>query len=119
MGFLFKKTKDGIGDLIKDGLGIAKEAVTDKDKAIELQVKLELARAQLMLSGPGTSITKITICALVALVVGTGTWVFLTGGNIEGFKNYALAVTPLIGLLIGVYGTKGGKVFTNGGSGGR
>lgn len=96
--------KEALGAINK-GLDIGKEVATDKDKLNDLMYTLETARAQLLLGGSGQSVTKITICGLVSLVVGTGTWMFLTGGNMALFKDYALAVTPLIGLLIGAYGS--------------
>ena len=69
--------------MIGQGLDIVDQAVTDKDKFNELKYTLAKAQAQLMMSGPGQSITKITICVLVSLVVGSGTWVFLKGGDME------------------------------------
>jgi hypothetical protein len=62
-----------------------------------------MIQAQSMLSGAGASVTKYTICFLVALVVGSGTWVFVTGGDMQAFKDYALAVVPVIGILTGSY----------------
>jgi hypothetical protein len=98
---IIKKT---IG-LIDKGLDIGKEAVTDKDKLNELQYTLQTVRAQLLLSGSGQSITKITICALVSLVVGVLSWTFmLHPENMQNAINYAQSVTPIIGILIGVYG---------------
>jgi len=92
-----------IRELAKDALEIGKEVATDKDKLNELQYKLAMIQAQSMLSGPGQSITKITICFLVSVVVCIGAWVFITDGNIADFKDFALAVVPVIGILTGSY----------------
>ena len=92
-------------DTLKNISEIGKEAVTDKDKLNELQYSIEELRTQLLLSGSGQSITKITICGLVSLVVGVLSWTFLLHPeNMQNAINYAQAVTPIIGILIGVYG---------------
>lgn len=91
--------------MIGQGLDIVDQAVTDKDKFNELKYTLAKAQAQLMMSGPGQSITKITICVLVSLVVGSGTWVFVTGGDMAAFRDYALTVVPAISILTGGYVT--------------
>lgn len=97
----------GVKDLIGQGLEIVDQAVTDKDALNKLKYTLAQAQAQLMLGGSGFPITKYTICLLVAIVVGTGTWVFITGDadGMETFKDYALAVVPVIGILTGSYVT--------------
>ena len=94
-----------VKELIGQGLEIVDQAVTDKDALNKLKYTLAQAQAQLMLSSPGSSITKYTICFLVSLVVGSGTWVFVTGGDMEAFRSYALAVVPIIGILTGSYVT--------------
>ena len=94
-----------IRELAKDAMNLGAEAITDKDKFNELQYKLAMIQAQSMLTGPGQSITKMTICFLVSLVVGSGTWVFVTGGNMQSFRDYALAVVPIISILTGSYVT--------------
>ena len=98
------RIKEVIGILNK-GADILDQAVTDKDKLNELNHTLETVRAQLLLSGKGQSVTKITICGLVAMVVGTLTWTFLFHPeNMEMAINYSLAVTPIITVLTGAYG---------------
>lgn len=112
MGWLDKISKN-----ISEGLNIADEAVTDKDELNKLKHTLTKARMELLYKGKGASITKITICILVSIVVCMGTLVFtlqsLTGqlesGTMEAFKDYALAVTPILGILVGSYA--GGSSF--------
>ena len=94
-----------VRQLVSESLEIADQVATDKDKLNELKYTLAKAQAQLMMSGPGQSITKITICFLVSLVVGSGTWVFVTGGDMQAFRDYALAVVPIISILTGSYVT--------------
>lgn len=115
---LIKRLRNGksvlstINKAIDQGSAIAKEAIVDKDKFIALEHDLQKIRAELLLSGLGSSITKYTICGLVSLVVGILSWVFLfKSANMLHAVAYAAGVTPLIGILIGVYGTKGGKTF--------
>ena len=94
-----------VGSIIDKGVEIADQAVVDKDKLNELKYTLEKARAELLLGGKGQSVTKITICALVSLVVGVLSWTFmLHPENMQNAINYAQSVTPIIGILIGVYG---------------
>ena len=112
MGLFSKIIAKKAGGIIDKGLDIAKEAVVDKDAYYKLEHGLNQMRTELLLSGSGASITKITICGLVTLVVGIGSYVFLkTPEAMESFKDYALAVTPMIGMLIGVYGS--GRAFKN------
>lgn len=100
MGFFNKVT-----DIVEKGVGIIDQAVEDKDKANELKYDLAKTANINMLTGGGTSITKITICFLVGIVVLVGTYVFLVNPEkMEDFKDYAFAVTPLIGILVGAYG---------------
>jgi len=95
-----------IAELADKGLDIADQAVTDKDKLNELKYKMEEIRATALLTGKGQSITKITICGLVTLVVGVLSWVFLMHPeNMAEAIRYSTAATPIIGVLIGVYGT--------------
>jgi type II secretory pathway component PulF len=59
-----------------------------------------------MLTGTGASITKVTICILVGIVTLIGGYIFLfQPARIAEYKDYALSVTPLIGILIGGYAT--------------
>lgn len=98
---------------LENASNIANKVVVDKDKALELNTELQKIRAGLLLSGKGASITKITICGLVTLVTLVGSYVFLTTPtdsiNMVMFKDYALSITPVIGLLIGAY--SGGKTI--------
>jgi len=96
--------------LADKGIEIADKAIIDKDKKIELEKALETLKVQLLLSGKGAGVTKITICALVSTVVLTGTICFITGQDMTAFKDYAMSVTPVIATLIGIYGA--GKAIT-------
>lgn len=109
---LFKGLK-AIGkltDLADKGLDIADQAVIDKDKQIELKATLQTLRANLLLSGQGGSITKATICGLISAVVLTGLAKFwFSPVDMVNFRDLVLSVTPVIGILIGAYGT--GSMF--------
>ena len=114
---LFKAGKKLL-DIVDKGVNIADKAVADKTKVIELQNTLQKVRAQLMLSGKGESITKITICGLVSLVVGVLSWTFIFHpDNMQMAINYSVAVTPLIAMLTGAYttGTTLSRKWKNGG----
>ena len=113
----------GVKDLIGKGLDIVDQVATDKDALYKLKYTLAQAQAQLMLSGKGAPITKITICGLVSLVVGTGAYVFLrivefllasgiTTENIElvkvlmgTYSDFAIPAVALIGLITGGFVT--------------
>jgi len=102
---LFKAGK-AIAKLADKGLDIADQAIVDKDKANALRAHLAEIRAQALLTGAGQSVTKITICGLVSLVVGVLSWTFIFHPeNMAQAIQYSTAVTPSIGLLIGAYTT--------------
>lgn len=99
-----------INKAIDQGSAIAKEAILDKDKYYALQHELQKIRATLLLSGKGASFTKFTICFLVSAIVVTALVKFwIEPGAMAEFKDLAISVTPLLGILIGAYGT--GKAF--------
>jgi hypothetical protein len=101
---LFKGLKR-VADLADKGLDLADQAITDKDLLNKLHYDLIKKRAEFLLSGSGASITKITICALVSLLVAVGCIVFFRmPADMVRYKDFILSVTPLIGILIGVYG---------------
>ncbi len=109
-----------ITQTIENASAIAKKVVVDKDKALELDASLQKIRMELLHSGKGASITKITICGLVTLVVGIISFKFVTASSttegaisiaMTAARDYAISVTPLIAILIGIYGTKGGKTL--------
>jgi hypothetical protein len=90
--------------VVEKGVGIIDQAVIDKDRANELKADLVKSIAENMLTGKGSSVTKITICGLVAIVVIAGTYTFLFHPqNITVFKDYALFSASLIGMLTGAY----------------
>jgi len=112
MGLLNKGAEKGI-DVVRDVVGVIDQAVLDKDKAYELKVDLVKTFIGGMLTGKGSSVTKYTICGLVILVVGALTYAFMFNpDSIERAVQYALSVTPVIGILTGAYLT-GTTVQTN------
>jgi hypothetical protein len=95
-----------ITGIVDKSVEIIDQAVLDKDRANELKTDLVKSVATLMLSGKGASVTKVTICGLITIVTLIGAYIFLfKPGDIAGYKDYALAVTPLIGILVGAYAT--------------
>lgn len=93
-------------DTVNKGVGIIDKTVVDQDKALELKAELINTISQYMLTGKGESITKITICGLVAIIILTGTYTFLFNpANIPQFKDYALFSGTLIGIITGAYVT--------------
>jgi len=95
-----------ISGIVNKGAGIIDELVLDKDKALELKVDLAKSVAEKMLTDKGSSVTKVTINCLVAIVTMVGVFVFIfRPEEIERYKDLALFVTPLIGMLIGGYAT--------------
>ena len=105
---LFKSLRalKNVTGLVDKGLDIAKEAVIDKDKQIELKATLQTLRAKLLLSGKGGSITKITISVLVSLLVAVGVLKFWFDPTaMADYRDLILSVTPVLGILIGAYGT--------------
>jgi len=96
----------GLLGLFKKGVDVIDQVVEDKDKANELKTDLAKSTASLMLTGHGASVTKITICGLITIIVLIGCGVFIfKPDSMNDFKDFALAITPLIGILIGAYGT--------------
>ena len=95
-----------ITGIVDKGVEIIDQAVLDKDKANEINTDLVKSVAALLLSGKGSSITKVTICVLIGFVTILGGYVFLFHPeNIENYKDYSLMITPLIGILVGGYAT--------------
>ena len=94
-----------ISDRAEQALNIADQAVIDQDKLNELKFNLHQIIATSMLTGKGASITKITICGLVSFVVISVIIKWLLTGNVDGAMQLLPLVTPLIGMLIGAYGT--------------
>lgn len=94
------------GRIVEKGVSIIDQAVLDKDEANRLKADLIKTISTNMLTGKGASITKVTICGLVAVVVISGTYTFLFHpANIPQFKDYALFSGTLIGMLTGAYAT--------------
>ena len=113
-----KSLANAVDNLSDAGAVMMKEGSIDRDKLFELQKNIEMVRAQAMLMADSKiSITKTTICALVSLIVGIGAYKYLYAtpdtihAVMQGFRDFAMAVTPVLGILIGAYGT--GKMFNN------
>lgn len=101
-----------VDKVIESTAEIVKETTIDRDKFFQLEHDLQKIRAELLLGGPGQSVTKFTICGLVVWVVGVLSYVFLNNpDNMKHALIFSGAVSPLIGFLMGIYGTKGGKTF--------
>jgi len=94
-----------ISNRAEQALNIADQAVIDQDKLNELKFNLHQIIATSMLTGKGASITKITICGLVSFVVISVMIKWLLTGTVDGAMQLLPLVTPLIGMLIGAYGT--------------
>jgi hypothetical protein len=91
-------------DLAGKGASLIDQAIIDKDLANQLKSDLMSKMTELMLTGKGASVTKITICGLVAVVVLSGTYTFLFNpGNFQNFKDYALFSASIIGMITGAY----------------
>jgi hypothetical protein len=100
MGWLKKDPTE----ILDHGLGILDQAVTDKDKLLEMKFELMKSFGQAMLTGKGESITKVTICGLTIVVVLIGAWVFLfRPAIIASYKDFAIFSGSLIMGLGGYY----------------
>jgi len=101
-----------VGKKIDKALDIVDQIVPDADARIKIRAELETMRAELMLSGKGAQVTKYTICFLVSLVVSCLCYGFMIDPSLmKNALDFSLAATPLIAVLIGVYG--GGRAFKN------
>ena len=97
---------------IDKGLEIIDQVVPDVDARIKIHAELDTVRAGLMLSGKGAWVTKSTICFLVSMVVGCLCYGFMLDPSLmKNALDFSRAATPLIAVLIGVYG--GGKALKN------
>ena len=88
-----------ISDRAKQGLDIAKEAVTDKDALNQLKYHLAETAINALYTGKGSSVTKIVTVGLIAIISLTALvkWVF------QGGSLYEVLLGP--GMLITAYGT--------------
>jgi len=89
------------GGLLDKGLGVIDQLVIDEDKKNELRYALYMKYADVMFTGPGSKITKYTLCFLVASVVWAILYTFLTGGNVDHVIAVAGACSGVIGLMTG------------------
>ena len=92
-----------ISDRAKQGLEIAAEAVTDKDKLNELKYRLAETAINALYTGKGSSVTKIVSVVLVAII----TLAALTKWIMDGGSLYEVFIGP--GMLITGYGA--GKII--------
>ena len=109
---LIEKIVESVANLIGKSMDLADQAIEDKDKKNELKyslkeaiLKLEEIKLQALSTGKGSSITKVTICGLVAFIVGSVFVKWLITSDLTGVQNVVPVITPLIGMLIGSYGT--------------
>jgi hypothetical protein len=112
MGLIFNRGAgiEAITGSINNINNTVAEAIEDKDLRNKLQAEIMKTRMQLLNVGPGSSITKITICGLVTVLVFIGCFKFLVQPeDMVHYNDFLLSVTPLIGILIGAYGA--GSVF--------
>ena len=99
-----------VDKVIEHTAEIVKETTIDRDKVFQLDHELQKIRAELLLSGRGGSITKITICGLVSATVVTALAKFwIDPAAMTQFKDLAISITPILTILIGAYGT--GKII--------
>ncbi len=90
---------------INKGIDLADQFVEDKDRKNELIAELQKIKLQTLFTGKGSSVTKITICALVAIIT-VGVFIkWFTTGDIADVHQLLYGV----GMLIGAYG--GGKTI--------
>ena len=92
---------------LNKGLDTIDKAVIDQDLKNQLQHDIVMKYADVMFRGPGSKITKWTLCFLVTSVVWTILYTFMTGGKMDGVLAVSAACSGVIGLMTGgfAYGT--------------
>ena len=104
---LIEKGIDTLGKITN----IVDQAVEDKDLANRLKYGFAETLVSSLFTGKGSSITKITLIVMYAIIIGAGLvclfWQLLHPEvrALEAYKDYAIAVSPLVGSLTGIYGT--------------
>ena len=88
---------------INKGLDVVDQLVVDEDLKNQLKYDLAKTVASGMLTGKGASITKITICGLIAFVVITVMLKWLLGQGFGDAVQLITVITPLLGMLTGSY----------------
>jgi hypothetical protein len=95
---------DKIVDTADKGIAVVNKTVINQDEAMQLKSDIISKMTEYMFTGSGSSITKYTICGLVTVIVLAGAFVFLVKPTlISLYKDYAITVLPIIGLLTGTY----------------
>lgn len=91
----------GLLEIVQDSLKTVDKAVIDQDLKNQLQHDIVMKYADVMFKGPGSKITKWTLCFLVISVVWAilGRW--LMGGEMAGVFQVAGACTSVIALMTG------------------
>jgi len=115
-----------ISDRAKQGMDIIDQGVLDKDLANKLKYEFAGTLVQSLFMGKGSSVTKITLIALYAVIACAGlVCLFTPLATMQEYKDYLIAISPLVGSLTTVYGVmshlnkKAEKKYGNGNGGSR
>jgi len=94
-----------ISERAKQGLDIIDQGVLDKDLANKLKYEFAGTLVQSLFMGKGSSVTKITLIALYAVIACAGlVCLFTPLATMQEYKDYLIAISPLVGSLTTVYG---------------
>jgi len=101
-----------VADIVKEisnraeqGMNIIDKGVLDKDLANRLKYEFAGTLVQSLFMGKGSSITKITLIALYAVIACAGlVCLFTELATMQEYKDYLIAISPLVGSLTTVYG---------------
>lgn len=104
MSFLKRGILKNLTKSLENVTEMGKEAVIDRDKLYQLKADIISQITNLMMTGKGAGLTKITICGLTAWIIGVVSWVFLkTPENMTYVKDFAIISGSLIGIITGGY----------------
>jgi len=113
----------GLGHKITD---VVDQLVVDEDLKNKLKYEFAGTLVQSLFMGKGSSITKITLIALYAVIACAGlVCLFTKLATMQEYKDYLIAISPLVGSLTTVYGVmshlnkKAEKKYGNGNGGSR
>lgn len=114
------KTLLGLGHKITD---VVDQLVVDEDLKNKLKYEFAGTLARSLFTGKGSSVTKITLIALYAVIACAGlVCLFTELATMQEYKDYLIAISPLVGSLTTVYGVmshlnkRDEKKYGNGGS---
>ena len=94
-----------ISNRAEQGMNIIDKGVLDKDLANRLKYEFAGTLVQSLFMGKGSSITKITLIALYAVIACAGlVCLFTELATMQEYKDYLIAISPLVGSLTTVYG---------------